>query len=81
MSLYVSLILGGLVGLGLLIYYGLQTAWYWPIALFFIGSLVGGLIFGFLDVSIGLLAMSLASFLGWPISAYIMYKIISQLGP
>jgi len=81
MALYGSLILGSLVGLGLLIYYGVQTAWYWPIVLFLIGSVLGGLIFAFLDVSLGLLVMSLASFLGWPICAYIMYKIIRHLGP
>jgi len=80
LALNISLFLGVLVGLGLLIYYGYLTTWYWPIVLFLIGSLIGGLIFGLLDVSFGLLIMSLVSFPGWPISAYIMYRIIIQLG-
>lgn len=41
-ALQASVLLGSLVGLGLLGYYFTQVAWYWPIALFAIGSLVGG---------------------------------------
>jgi len=78
LALLISVSLGCLVGLGLLIYYGYLTTWYLPIVLFFVGSLIGGLIFGLLDVTFGLLIMSLVSFPGWPISAYIMYRIIIQ---
>lgn len=80
LALNISLLIGVLVGLGLLIYYGYLTAWYWPIVLFLTGSLIGGLIFGLFDVTLGLLIMSLVSFPGWPISAYIMYRIINHLG-
>ena len=55
--------------LGLLGYYFTQVAWYMPIALFAIGSLVGGLLFGVLDVKISQLGMSMAAFIGWPASA------------
>ena len=41
-ALQASVLLGSLVGLGLLGYYFTQVAWYMPIALFAIGSLVGG---------------------------------------
>ncbi|MCB2182229.1 MAG: hypothetical protein KQH63_09405 [Desulfobulbaceae bacterium] len=80
LALNISLILGVLVGLSLMIYYGYLTVWYWPIVLFLLGSLIGGLLFGLLDVTIGLLIMSLLSFAGWPISAYVMYRIVSNLG-
>lgn len=69
LALQASLILGSLVGLGLLVYYFIQVSWYWPLVLFVVGSLIGGLFFGFLDVKIGTLVMSLISFLGWPASA------------
>ncbi len=81
MGLNVSMLAGSVVGIGLLIYYGMQTSWYWPIGLFLIGSLTGGLLFGWLDVIFGLLGMSMAAFLGWPISAYFMYSIIDGLHP
>ena len=69
LALQASVILGSLVGLGLLVYYFTQVSWYWPLVLFIVGSLIGGLFFGFLDAKIGTLGMSLISFLGWPASA------------
>ena len=69
LALQASVILGILVGLGLLVYYFTQVSWYWPLMLFVIGSLVGGLLFGFLDVKIGELGMSMIAFIGWPASA------------
>lgn len=79
--LYSSVTLGSLVGLGLLVYYFVQVAWYWPLVLFLVGSLVGGTLFGFLDAKIGLLGMSLASFIGWPFSAIWAFLIIRNLHP
>ena len=79
LALNISLLLGILVGLWLLVYYGSLTAWYWPIVLFLIGSLMGGVIFGLLEIALGMLPLSLAGFIGWPISAYIMYEIFKQL--
>jgi len=79
--LYVSVILGCLVGLGLLVYYFIQVSWYWPLVLFLVGSLVGGFFFGFLDAKIGLLGMSLVSFIGWPASAIWAFLIIRGLHP
>ena len=81
LALILSVSIGSIVGLGLLIYYGIKTAWYWPVLLFIVGSLIGGFPFGWLDAVVGLLGMSLLSFIGWPIAAYIMYRIVSQLGP
>lgn len=64
LALNISLLLGVIVGICLLIYYGYLTVWYWPIVLFLIGSSIGGLIFALLDVALGMLVMSLISFLG-----------------
>ena len=81
LALYASVILGCLAGLGLLVYYFIQVSWYWPLVLFLAGSLVGGLFFGFLDAKIGLLGMSLVSFVGWPASAIWAFFIIRSLHP
>jgi len=81
LGLQASVLLGSLVGLGLLGYYFMQVAWYWPIALFAVGSLVGGLLFGVLDVKIGQLAMSMIAFVGWPASAVWAFLIIHGLHP
>lgn len=81
LALQASMLLGSLVGLGLLGYYFMQVAWYWPIVLFAVGSLVGGLLFGVLDVKIGQLAMSMIAFVGWPASAVWGFSIIHGLHP
>ena len=81
LALQASVLLGTLAGLGLLIYYFMQVAWYWPIVLFAVGSLVGGLLFGVLDVKIGQLAMSMLAFVGWPASAVWASLIIHDIHP
>ncbi|MDZ7696039.1 MAG: hypothetical protein U5R49_03610 [Deltaproteobacteria bacterium] len=80
LALQASVILGCLVGLGLLVYYFIQVSWYWPIVLLVVGSLVGGFLFGFLDVQIGTLGMSIIS-LGWPALAIWAFFIIRGLHP
>ena len=81
LALQASVLLGSLVGLGLLGYYFMQVAWYWPLVLFMVGSLVGGLLFGFLDGKIGQLGMSMFAFIGWPASAVWAFLIIRGLHP
>ncbi len=81
LALQASVIIGSLVGLGLLCYYFMQVVWYWPIVLFLVGSLVGGLVFGLLDVKIGQLGMSMFAFIGWPASAVWAFLIIRGLHP
>jgi len=79
LALYASVLLGSLVGFGLLSYYFMQVAWYWPIVLFLGGSLVSGVLFGILDNKIGLLGMSLLAFVAWPASAILAFLIIQGL--
>ncbi len=79
LALQASTLLGSVSGLGLLSYYFIQVEWYWPIALFAAGSLVGGLLFGFLDTKIGQLTMSMLSFVGWPVAATWAFFIIHDL--
>ena len=74
-----SVFLGSLVGLGTMGYYFTQVAWYWPIVMFVVGSLGGGLLFGFLDIKIGQLGMSMLAFIGWPSSAAWAFAIIHGL--
>jgi len=81
LALQASVLLGSLVGLGLLVYYFMQVAWYWPIVLFAAGSLAGGLLFGLLDAKIGQLSMSMLAFVGWPASAAWAYLIIHDIHP
>lgn len=81
LALNLSVILGSLVGLGLFIYYFTQVTWYWPIALIIGGSIVGGLLFGALDVLFGALTLSLLAFIGWPSAAAWAFLIVRGLEP
>jgi hypothetical protein len=76
-----SSVFGSLVGAGLLIYYFMQVAWYWPLLLFVIGSSIGGLFFSWLDKRIGGPGVSFFAFFGWPISAAWAFLIIRVLQP
>lgn len=78
-ALKTSVLFGRLVNLGLLGYYFMLAEWYWPVALFVIGSLIGGFLFGFLDAAIGQFTMSLLAFIGWPASAIWAFLIIHDI--
>lgn len=81
LALNLSVLLGCLVGLGLLIYYFFQVTWYWPIILFVVGSLVGGISFGLLDAALGSLTVSLIAFIGWPACAIWFFLVARGLSP
>ncbi|TAK24520.1 MAG: hypothetical protein EPO26_04665 [Chloroflexota bacterium] len=81
LALNISTALGALVGLGLMIFYGTQTAWYWPIVLFAVGSFLGGIVFALLGHWLGALPLSLLSFVGWPASAVWLLTMIRDLQP
>ena len=40
------------IGLALLILYFFHVSWYWPLVLFAVGSILGGLVFGLLDAKV-----------------------------
>ena len=79
LALQTSVLLGSLVGLGLLIYYFIQVAWFWPILLFAFSSLLGGLVFGVLDAKIGTFYLSIVGFAAWPASAFWAFHAIRGL--
>lgn len=79
LGLQVSALLGSVVGLGLLGYYFMHVAWYWPMLLFAVGSFASGLVFGVLDVKLGPLTMSTMAFIGWPASSVWAFFIIRAL--
>lgn len=74
-----STVLGTLVGLGLLIYYFSQVSWYWPLVLFAVGIITGGLAFGWLDAKIGQPGMSFLAFVGWPAGALWAFLVIRSI--
>lgn len=80
-ALDLPFILGGLAAISLLIFYFFQVAWYWPIVLFIVSTLLGGLIFGALDVKLGVFNLSVLGFIGWPASAAWSFFVIRHLAP
>lgn len=78
-ALTASTLLGTLVGFCLIIYYFIHVTWYWPIVLFFVGSLIASMLFVFLLHTMGTLTMSLLAFIGWPASAVWAFFIIRGL--
>lgn len=64
-----------LVGLVYLGYYGWTVVWWAPIAIFGIGLLAS--FAGFLvERLVGRTMLSLAGFVGWPVSAYLMFHYV-----
>ena len=78
-ALHASVLIGTLVGLGLLIYYFINVAWYFPLVLFFLGSVIGGILFGILDAKINPLILSVSGFIAWPLAAIWGFYIVRNL--
>ena len=76
--LNISFIAGLITGIGLLIFYGFMTAWYWPVLLAAIAATGGSLFFGFLDAQTGQRGLSVVSFF-WPLCALLCYLSITEL--
>ena len=81
LALNSSALLACLVGLGLLIYYYFQVAWYWPAILFVVGSIIGGVVFGILDAVVGAFNISVLAFIGWPACAVWFFLIARSIQP
>lgn len=75
-ALKLSTVLGALVGFTLLLYYFTRVSWYWPIILFAVGSIAGGLLFGLLDKVTPQPTLSLLSFFIWPAAAIWTFVIL-----
>lgn len=77
MVLNISAFAGMLTGLVYLVYYGWVVVWWAPVVIFIIGLLASlvGLIF---ERAAGSLALSLGGFVGWPVSAYLMFHYIPK---
>ncbi|MCY0855752.1 hypothetical protein [Cupriavidus sp. D39] len=72
-----SALAGTLTGLAYLGYYGWTVAWWAPLVIFVIGllaSFTGVLV----ERIVGTLPLSLAAFLGWPVSTYFMFHYMPR---
>ncbi len=77
LALNISAFAGMLTGIAYLVYYGWVVAWWAPLVIFVIGFIASLLGF-FLERVVGSLVLSLAGFVGWPVSAYVMFHYIPR---
>lgn len=77
LALNISAFAGMFTGLAYLVYYGWVVAWWAPVIIFVIG-LIASLLGFLLERVVGSLVLSLAGFVGWPISAYVMFHYIPK---
>lgn len=68
-----SLLLGLLVGLVSLLYYGYKDDWGEPLVMILLGSFGGAVLFAIIDKAGGVKKVSLSCFFIWPICAYLMF--------
>ncbi|MFI9651505.1 hypothetical protein [Guyparkeria halopsychrophila] len=73
--LTISSFLGLLTGFAYLGYYGWSVVWWAPFIIFILGILAA-ILGGLLERVGGALALSLAGFVGWPISASLMFQYV-----
>ncbi|MDZ4406233.1 hypothetical protein [Prosthecobacter sp.] len=73
--LTLSAIAGMITGLAYLIYYGWTVVWWAPILIFVVGILFT-IVGVFVERLLGLFALSLLGFIGWPLCALAMFKHI-----
>ncbi len=73
--LNISALVGMLTGVAYLFYYGWAVTWWAPIVILIIGLIVLSLSFMIYRL-LGALSLSLAGFIGWPLSAYYMFQYI-----
>ncbi len=71
LALHVSTLLATIFCIGFLVYYGFASKWYLPLVLLAMSSVLGGVLFAVLDRSLGLLAMTMTSFVAWPACAWL----------
>jgi hypothetical protein len=74
-ALNVSALLGMATGVAYLVYYGWTVVWWAPIVAFVVG-LMGTILGALIERATGALALSLFGFVGWPLSAYFMFRYL-----
>ena len=78
LALAISAFSGMIVGFAYLGYYGWTVVWWAPIVIFGIG--LAASTFGFLlERLVGRFALSLGGFIGWPVSAYFMFRYVPSV--
>lgn len=77
LALNISAFAGMLTGLAYLVYYGWVVAWWAPIVILIIG-LIASLVGLLFERVVGSLVLSVAGFVGWPVSAYVMFHYIPK---
>ena len=75
LALNISAFLGMAAGLAYLVYYGWSVVWWAPIAIFVIGLVASALAI-VVEKIVGSLTISLCGFIGWPASAYFMFRYV-----
>lgn len=75
LALSISAFIGMLIGFAYLGFYGWSVVWWAPIVIFFLGVLASMIGFVF-ERAVGALALSIAGFIGWPVSAYFMFQFM-----
>jgi hypothetical protein len=75
LALNVSALLGMATGLAYLVYYGWSVVWWAPIVIFIIG-IVASMLGLLIERIVGAMALSLSAFIGWPVSAYFMFRYV-----
>lgn len=73
--LNISAFAGMLTGLAYLVYYGWTVIWWAPLIILVVGLVVSMLGF-IIERLVGSLTLSLAGFVGWPLSAYYMFHYV-----
>ena len=77
LSLNISAFIGMLTGLVYLVYYGWVVAWWVPVVILVIG-LTASLLGFLLERVVGSTVLSLTGFVGWPVSAYVMFQYVPR---
>lgn len=75
LALNASAFAGMMTGLAYLLYYGWTVVWWAPVVILLIGlaATIVGLV---VEKIVGLVALSVGGFIGWPVCAYYMFSHI-----
>jgi hypothetical protein len=75
-----STLLGCISFFTLLVLYFLKVSWYYPLIIFVSGALLSSFIFILLKRLLGMVTLSIISFVGWPVSAIWFYLTLEEIG-